>query len=91
MSIFPTKPPNIPPDALKALELMGESPVRALLSTGRVGYGQGADIPIGTIHVTRLYVEQWLHWKAKRSDLWTKIGVVATILAAVFSVITLWK
>ncbi|HXS05645.1 MAG TPA: hypothetical protein VN723_02560 [Rhizomicrobium sp.] len=91
MSIFPPNPPDIPPEAMKALELMGEVPVRALLSTGRVGHGQGADIPIGTVQVTRLYVEQWLQWKAMRSDFWTKIGVVAAILAAVFSCFQLFK
>ena len=88
---FRLNPPDIPTDALDALEQMGEGPVRALLSSGQVGYGRGADIPIGSGHVTRLYVEQWLHWKSRQSEIWTKVGVISAILAAIFSFIALLK
>ena len=88
---FRMKPLTIPQASLHALEQMGEQPVRALLSSGQVGYGAGADIPIGVTHVVRGDVEKWLHWKSRKLDLWTRVGVVAAVLAAIFSFVSLFR
>ena len=85
------KRPDIPPNAFQALEQMGHEPVQALLSSGQVGYGSGADIPIGQIKVTRSDVEKWLQWKSRQFELWTRIGVIAAVLAAIFSFITMFR
>ncbi len=39
----------------------------------------------GIVFVKRGEIEDWLQWKAAQDALWIKVGVVAAILAAVFS------
>lgn len=84
------KPLEMPAAHLRALEEMGEEPVRALLSSGQLGYGAGADIPIGATHIVRKDVELWLAWKARNFARWTYVGVIAAVLAAIFSFLALF-
>lgn len=85
------KRPELKPEELKALEEMGPEQVRALLSSGQMGYGHVADVPVRGVHITRMYVENWLRWKSARAALWANIGVVAAILAAIFGLVSILK
>ena len=43
------------------------------------------------MRVTREQIEDWLNWKASIEALWIRIGVVAATIAALFSLIALFK
>jgi hypothetical protein len=85
------KRPQLKPEEFNALEEAGADAIQALLSSGQLGYGQGADVPVRGVKITRLYVENWLRWKSARAAVWANIGVVAAILAAIFGLLAILK
>jgi hypothetical protein len=75
------KPPLLDSNKIHELELRGVDSMRALLSRHDVGMQRND----GIVFVKRGEIEDWLQWKAAQDALWIKVGVVAAILAAVFS------
>jgi hypothetical protein len=90
---WPKRPPILP-EVFGELELHGADSMRALLGSSTDGYsGTGRDTPIkfGNVVAKRGEVQDWLKWKAEREALWIKAGVVAAILAAIFSLLALLR
>jgi hypothetical protein len=79
------KPP-LDSDKINELESHGVDSVRALLANWVKN-----PIRLGNVDLTRREIEEWLKWKAAQDALWIKVGVVAAILAAVFSLGALLK
>ena len=60
--------------------------MRALL-----GNWVGNPIRSGNVELTRREIEEWLKWKAAKGDCWIKVGVVAAVVAAFFSLVAALK
>jgi hypothetical protein len=79
---------------LQELELHGVDSMRGVLASSTDGYsgtGRDTSIRFGNVVATRGEIQDWLKWKATVDALWIKLGVVAAILAAVFSFLALVK
>jgi hypothetical protein len=90
---WPKRPPLLP-EVFQELELHGPDSMRALLASSTDGYsGTGRDTPIrfGNVVTKRGEIQDWLKWKAQVDTLWIKAGVVAAVLAAIFSFLGLLR
>jgi hypothetical protein len=87
------KPPLLDSNKIHELELRGVDSMRALLSRHDVGMQRNDGIRLdgNVVFVERGEIEDWLQRKAAQDALWIKVGVVAAILAAVFSLGALLK
>lgn len=87
-------PPGLLPEVVEELELHGVDAMRGLLTSSTDGYsGTGRDtlIRFGNVVAKRGEIQDWLKWKAARESWWIKVGTIAAILAAVFSLFALFK
>jgi len=86
------KPPLLEPVKINEMESRGVDSMRAVLAghSDVVGILRNTTISLG-IRVQRGEIEDWLKWKAAQDAFWNKVGVVAAILAAVFSLGALLK
>jgi len=80
MIIWPQRP-KIAPDELAELERLGVEGVRDRLRRS------AADKIYITHGPYRDKVCEWLHWKAAKSDLWIKAGVILAAIAAIAGVV----
>jgi hypothetical protein len=86
--------PSLRPEVMQELELHGLDAVRGLLTRSTDGFSgttRQVTIWLGNISVTRGELQDWVKWKAARDACWIKVGVVAAIAAAVFSLLALLK
>jgi hypothetical protein len=86
--------PRLPPEVMKELELRGVDTMRALNANstdGHAGTSRKVPINIGNMTVTRDQIEDWLNWKASIEAFWIRTGVIAAIIAALFSLLALFK
>jgi hypothetical protein len=77
------KPPLLDSNKIHELELHGVDSVRALLASWRKN-----PISLGNVVVACSEIEDWLKWKAAQDARWMKVGVVAAVVAAIFSLVT---
>jgi hypothetical protein len=75
------KPP-LDSNKIHELESHGVDSVRAMLANWRTN-----PITLGNIVVDRREIEDWLKWKAVQDARWKKVGVVAAVVAAIFSLV----
>jgi hypothetical protein len=90
---WPRRPPLLP-GVLQELELHGVDSIRGLLAASSDGYsgtGRSTLIRFGNVQASRGEIQDWLKWKAQIDTFWIKVGVVAAILAAIFSFVALLK
>jgi hypothetical protein len=87
--------PKPPLDSDKIYELVshGVDSVRALLANWVKN-----PIRLGNVDLTRREIEEWLKWKAAKDKwkaakdaCWMKVGVVAAVVAAFFSLVAALK
>jgi aryl carrier-like protein len=80
--------PKPPLDSDKIYELVshGVDSVRALLANWVKN-----PIRLGNVDLTRREIEEWLKWKAAKDACWMKVGVVAAVVAAFFSLVAALK
>jgi hypothetical protein len=67
--------------------------MRALLASSTDGYSgtaRNVEIKLGNIPAKRGEIQDWLKWKARLDALWLKAGVIAAVLAAIFSLLALF-
>jgi hypothetical protein len=82
--------PRLAPDVLRELNLHGLDAMRDLLASstdGHSGTGRNTAISLGNISVTRGQMQGWVNWKTGRDACWMKVGVIAAIAAAGFSLL----
>ena len=88
------RPPSILPEVVAELELHGVDAVRGILaasSDGHTGSGRNTPIKFGNVVAKRGEIEDWLKWHAATDKCWVKVGVIAAIAAAIFSLIGILK
>ncbi len=79
---------------MKEFELRGVDTMRAIAANSTDGFSgtsRKVSFDLGNMRVTREQIEDWLNWKASIEALWIRIGVVAATIAALFSLIALFK
>ena len=83
--------PKLSPEVMKEFELRGVDTMRALNARSTDGYSgtsRKVSIDLGNMTVTRDQIEDWLNWKASIETLWIRVGVIAAMIAALFSLYT---
>jgi hypothetical protein len=88
------KRPTLATAVRQELELHGVDAIRGILinsSDGFSGTSRASTVDFGNFKATRGEMQDWLKWRASRDACWIKSGVVAAILAAVFSLFALLK
>ena len=86
--------PRLSPEVMKEFELRGVATMSALNANstdGHSGTTRQVKINIGTMTVSRGDIEDWLNWKASIETLWIRAGVLAAMIAALFSLFALLK
>jgi hypothetical protein len=86
------KKPALPSDLIQEMELHGDDALRGLLTgscDGFTGTGRDTRVRCGNLNVTRGQIQDFLKWRAAKAALWIKIGVVAAVAAALFSLIAI--
>lgn len=84
---------HLEPKIQEAIERYGVDGVRSILTgmtDGRAGTGLGASVRLGDVEVSRKDMQDYLAWKNRRAALWSSVGVVAAVLAAIFSFLALF-
>jgi aryl carrier-like protein len=85
MACMMPKPP-VDSDKINELASHGVDSVRALLANWVKN-----PIRLGNVDLTRPEIEEWLKWKAAKDACWMKVGVVAAVVAAFFSLVAALK
>ena len=86
--------PNLLPESHAEFELHGVDALRGLLigsTDGTGGTARNTMIKFGSVVAQRGEIQDWLKWKAAIDAAWIKLGVVAAIVAAVFSIIAAFR
>lgn len=86
------RPLGLTPEKQAELELHGVDAMRGMLTSATDGYSgttRQVQINLGAIVVTRGEIQDWLKWKAARDARWIKVGTIAAIAAALFSLLAL--
>jgi hypothetical protein len=86
--------PHMRPEEVAELEAYGVDGVRALLwslSDGVSGTGSKTKVTLSKVSITRETMQNWLSWKASKDAMWLKVGTVAAVGAALFSLIALFR
>ena len=89
-----SRQPDFPPDIRLLFEEYGVDALRGLLITsadGQSGTARSTKINVGVIPVARGDIQDWLNQKDNREAAWRRLGTVAAVVAAVFSVIAVFK
>jgi hypothetical protein len=84
------KKPQLPPNVAQVLSAYGVDGVRSVLITD-MGANQNSVLRLAGTDISRQQMQDWLKWKGGRTVLWNGIGIVAAVLAAIFSFIALFR
>jgi hypothetical protein len=80
--------PDLRAEVLREFELQGVDHLRSLLITNPPNNeGRNQQIPFEKNGVTRGAIQDWLKWKAEKDTFWIRLGIIAAVVAAVFSII----
>ena len=92
--LLPPTPPVLLPEVMAELELHGADAMRALLvasTDGQSGTGRATTFRIGNVVPKRGEIQDWLKWKAAIDAYWVRVAAIAAVLAALFSLIAVFK